>query len=120
MTEFLSERQVAVVIAGTAAATIFGPVPPQMSARIYSLRYNNPTGGTVTGYLQQFGTLAGYSPSSGTQNIDAITLGPGETESNDNGESVLTKVSPGNTVWLIATAGSLIARATYEYYYGRT
>lgn len=120
MTEFQSEKQVLVTTLGTTAATLLGPVPPQMSLRIYSIRYSNPSAAASTGYLQQSDVLPGYSNNTGTQNIDAITLAAGATESDENGESVVTKVSAGNSLVGVVTAGSIIARITYEYFYGRT
>lgn len=118
MTEFQTERQVASAIVSTTAATLFGPVPPQMKANIYSLRYANPTGGTVTVYLQQVQVIPGYTTEAATL-LDSVTIPPGQTEYNDNSESVIINVSPGNSLTAYATSGSVFVRATYEYRYGR-
>lgn len=118
MTEFQTERQIATAIIGTTTSTLLGPVPPQMKVNIYSLRYANPTGGTVVAYLAQAQILPGYTNESATL-LDGVAVPPGSTEYNDNSDSVITNVSPGNSLIAYTTSGSLFVRVTYEYRYGR-
>lgn len=113
-----TERQVASAFIGTVSATLFGPVPPQMSVDIYAVRWANPTSGSVAGYLQQVQVNAGYTTETATL-IDGVALTPFDTEDSVNGEAVITKVSPGNALTAFATSASLYVRVTYQYRYGR-
>ena len=127
MGEYSAERQTFTVVVGTTVATIFGPVPPQYTARVYQANYGNPgQAGTVNavGYLMINPLITGYS-TMGTMSpsgsiADFAVVQGNTTQGESNAEQPLFEVPPGAFLVALASAGSLIIKGVYDYKLGRS
>jgi hypothetical protein len=119
--EFQAERQMVFAWLGTTLGTILPMTPPQMTLEILSTRYVNPGFGTPTAFLVQTPVKGPFS-TAGTlaATIDAVTLDSSlPTAGGENAADAIITADPGFALAGLTNAGSIGARITYQYRYGR-
>lgn len=109
-------RQSLVTLIGTQSATILGPVPPQMVYEITEVVITGYAGGTVTGRLMQYATIAGYSQYGtvlGTI-VEPFQVTLQEPFLDGNGRAPIAYVNPGNILYGQTDYGSCLAKVVYR------